>query len=256
MSISLDSISVGAQLRAPRMILLGVEKIGKSTFASGADGAIFLPIRQEEGIDAIDCAKFPTLSSYDEVLQALGALASGEHEHKTVVIDSASALEPLIFKDVCEKNNWTSIEQPGYGKGYKESLSRWREIMRALDYLRESKNMASILIGHVSVTKFDDPLGPSYDKYDFDLYKEARSSLYRWADFIGFANTKTFVQKEKQGFGAEKGKAIDGGMGGRFLFTNKSPAYPAGGRGPYGHLPAEIPLDWQSFKSAVAEASA
>ena len=253
--ITLDSITQGATLRAPRMILLGVEKIGKSTFASGADSPIFLPIKQEEGIDSLDCAKFPTLNTFDELMQALGTLASNAHEYKTVIVDSASALEPVIYADVCSKNNWDSIESPGYGKGYKESLSRWRQLMQALDYLRSEKGMASILIGHVNVTKFDDPLGPSYDKYDFDLYKDSRAALFRWADFIGFANTKTFVQKEDAGFNKKIGKAVDGGMGQRFLFTNKSPAYPAGGRGAYGHLPAEIPLDWNAFKSAVAEAS-
>ena len=256
MAISLQSISVGAQLKAPRMIILGPEKIGKSTFGAGAEGAIFLPIRQEEGIDSIECAKFPTLNTFAEVMEALTALATGEHEHKTVVIDSASALEPLIYQDVCEEHNWKSIEQPGYGKGYKEALSRWRKLMQALDWLRENKSMACVLIGHVAVTRFDDPLGPSYDKYDFDLYKEARAALFRWADFIGFCNTKTFVKKEDVGFNSEKGKALDAGQGGRFLFCQKSPAFPAGGRGPYGNLPPELPLSWDAFKSAVASVSA
>lgn len=254
MSISLSSIKQGAQRRAPRIVLLGVEKIGKSTFAAGAANPVFLPIRQEEGIDDLDVHKFPTLQSFEDVKQALASLAKDGHDYKTVVIDSASALEPVIYADVCEAEKAASIEKVGggYGKGYTEALSRWRELMQALDYLREHKNMASIIIGHVKVKKFDDPLNESYDQFAFDVNDKASAALFRWADFIGFANTKTYVKKESTGFGAEKGKARDSGNGQRFLFCQKSPAFPAGGRGPYGKLPTEIPLDWSTFTEAVA----
>lgn len=255
--INLKSITRGAQLKAPRIVLLGVEKIGKSTFAAGAEAPIVLPIRQEEGVDALDVAKFPTLQSFTDVRDALGSLADQDHDFKTVIVDSASALEPVIYKDVCDSENAASIEKVGggYGKGYTEALSRWRELMQALDYLRENKNMASILIGHVKVKRFDDPLNESYDQFQFDINDKASAALFRWADFIGFANTKTFVKKEQSGFGAEKGKAIDAGAGQRYLFCQKSPAFPAGGRGPYGKLPNDLPLNWPAFKEAVVAAS-
>lgn len=255
--INLQSIKQGAQRRAPRMILLGVEKIGKSTFAAGAGKPIFLPIRQEEGVDSLDVAKFPTLQTFTEVKEALSTLAKEDHDYKTVVIDSASALEPVIYSDVCHTEKATSIEKVGggYGKGYTEALSRWRELMQALDYLREAKGMASVIIGHVKVKRFDDPLNESYDQFQFDVNDKASAAMFRWADFIGFANTKTFVKKEQSGFGAEKGKAIDAGSGQRYLFCQKSPAYPAGGRGPYGNLPDDIPLNWATFAEAVATAS-
>lgn len=255
--INLKSITRGVQLKAPRIVLLGVEKIGKSTFAAGADNPIVLPIRQEEGVDALDIAKFPTLQNFTEVRDALRTLAKDDHDYKTVIIDSASALEPLIFSDVCETEKAPSIEKVGggYGKGYSEALSRWRELMQALDYLRDNKNMASIIIGHVKVKKFDDPLNESYDQFQFDVNDKASAALFRWADFIGFANTKTFVKKEQSGFGAEKGRAIDAGGGQRYLFCQKSPAFPAGGRGPYGKLPDDLPLDWSTFKDAVTAVS-
>jgi len=255
--INLESIKQGPDPRKPRMIVLGVPKIGKSTFAAGAESPIFLPIRQEEGIDYLDVHKFPTSQSFNDVRERLAFLANNDHDYKTVVIDSASALEPVIWGDVCETEKAASIEKVGggYGKGYTEALSRWRELMQALDYLREHKNMACILIGHVDIKKFDDPLNDSYDQFTFALNSKASAALFRWADFIGFANTKTFVKKESTGFGAEKGKARDSGNGQRFLFCQKSPAFPAGGRGPYGKLPADLPLDWRTFTEAVASVS-
>lgn len=259
MAIDLSSIQKGKQVRAPRIILLGVPKIGKSTFASGADKPIFIPIKQEEGIDDIDVDNFPTANSFQEVMDCMTILYKEDHDYQTVVIDSASALEPVIWQAVVDADpkGAKSIEEigGGFGKGYTEAISRWRTLMDALDALRSQKNMASILIGHVTVKRFDDPLGDPFDQYQFDVNNKAAAALYRWADLVGFANTKSFVKKDDVGFGKTKNRGVDSGNGQRFLFTQKSPAFPAGGRGAYGNLPAEIPLTWQDFKAAVNNAN-
>lgn len=253
MGFDLKSIQRGAIVRAPRMILLGVEKIGKSTFAAGADDPIFLPIKQEEGVDAIDAPKFPTAMSWNDVMEAIGTLYQETHDFRTLVIDSASALEPVIWEAVCAENKADSIEKVngGYGKGYTEALGKWRDLMSALDALRSEKNMATILIGHVSVKRFDDPLGDSYDQYQFDIHAKAANALFRWADSIGFANTKTAVKREEVGFNKEKKRGVDV-TGNRYLFTRKTPAHPGGGRGVYGQLPYELPLQWSAYSEAVA----
>jgi hypothetical protein len=254
----LSSITTGKQARPPRMILLGIEKAGKSSFAAGSDNPIFIPTKGEEGIDDLDVSKFPVATTYSDLMAALKTLYTEDHSYQTVVIDSASTLEPIIHKAICEEDpkKPSSIElaMGGYGKGYVEALGRWRNIMDALDMLRTHKNMASILIGHVTVKLFNDPLGDSYDQYEFDIHKKAAASLYRWADVIGFANTKNIVKTEESGFGNGQKKAVDISQGQRYLYTNKSPSHPSGGRGAYGHLPKEIPLDWNSFKTAVSNA--
>ena len=257
MPFNIESISRGVCLRAPRIILLGVEKIGKSTFAAGADKPIFIPIKGEEGIDSIDVPKFPVCRSYDDLLSCFCALCTEEHDFGTAVIDSASTLEPLIWKDVCQREgNVSSIEKVGggYGKGYTESLSRWRQITESLDAMREQSGMASIIIGHVKVKRFDDPAGPSYDQYQFDLNEKAANLLYRWADVILFANTKVIVKTEDVGFGKEKGRGIDIASGARFLYTQKRPAHPGGGRGVFGRLSYELPLNWTNLMDAVSAA--
>lgn len=253
--MNLKSITHGAVVRPPRIILLGQSKIGKSSFAANADGAILIPIKLEEGIDALDVSKFPVAKSFSDVMDALTVLAEEDHNFKTVVIDSASALEPVIWEAVCAEYNVNSIEKAGggFGKGYAFSLDKWQELMNALDYLRDEKNMASIIIGHVKVKRFDDPERPSYDQYAFDINDKVSNLLYRWSDFIGFANLNIDIATEEQGFNKQKIKAIDLDVGNRYLFTQRTPAHPGGGRGVYGKLPSEIPLDWASFKEAVAD---
>lgn len=254
---NLDSITTGSAIRPPRIVLLGVEKIGKSTFAAGSDRPIFIQAKGEEGIDALDVPRFPVCQSVNDVEQCLYTLYSQNTNFGTPVIDSASALEPLVWAETCRKNgNADSIEKVGggYGKGYIEALSTWRRITDYLDALRTEKNMSSIIIGHVKVKRFDDPCGDSYDTYHFDVNEKAANLLYRWADVILFCNTKVVVKKEDVGFNKEKSRGIDISGGARFLYTQKRPAHPGGGRGVFGRLPYELPLDWQTFMAAVAAA--
>lgn len=253
MAFDIKSIQHGKRELPPRILLLGVEKIGKSTFAAGADKPVFLPIKGEEGIDALDCAKFPTINTFNELLEALGTLAESDHDFGTVIIDSTSALEPLVWEHVCQQNGWKNIETPGFGKGYVEALSAWRQLQECLDYLRGSKGMGSILIGHVVVKAFHDPTTESYDTYEFDVNKKACAQIMRWTDCILFANRKTFVRKEESGGFGKKEKIASGGEE-PMLYTQKRPAHPGGGRGLYGQLPYELPLDFNAFMTAVVAA--
>lgn len=266
MAFDLASISNEAVARAPRIVLLGVEKIGKTSFACGdrvVDGKIveyglnrpvIVSVRGEQGADAIPVPKFPVAQSLDNVIEALASLYTGDHEFGTVVVDSVSALEPLVWADVCQEAGVQSIERVGggYGKGFNEALTKWRQLLDGLDALRKDKGMASIVIGHTKVKAINNPDTDGYDAYQLDINDKAANLLFRWADLILFANTKVVVKKESTGFNGEKKRAIDAANGMRFLYTQKRPSHPGGGRGMYGALPYELPLDWASFQAAVA----
>ncbi len=256
MAFDLASITTDCRVRPPRIIMLGVEKIGKSTFASQAPKPIFMPIRREEGIDSLGVAQFPAADNYEDIITGLGNLAKEKHDFNTVVIDSVSAFEPLIWSSVCGEGGVNSIEKydGGYGKGYTESLRYWRTTTDWLDILRNQKNMASILIGHVKVKRFDDPTGASYDRYFMDVNDRAANYLFRWADAILFANTKVVVTTEDAGFGKKLGKGQDLTEGKRFLYTQQRPAHPGGGRGVYGQLPYELPLSWGNYQTDITNA--
>ncbi len=251
MAFNLESISNEKRSRAPRILLYGIEKIGKSTFAAGSDKPIFISMKKEEGIDELAVGKFPVCEKFSDVIEALTTICCDKHDYRTVVIDSGSTLERLIYKEVCIKGGKSSIEDFGYAKGYTYSLDYWSQIIDALDYLRNEKNMTSIIISHAKIKRFDDPMGASYDQYQSDMNQQAWSMIAKWVDCILFAGTKTVTRKEDVGFGVEKNKAIDLYNGQRFLYTGKNPAYIAGGRTVYGRLPNEIPLSWNEFIKVV-----
>ena len=260
MAFDLSSITSEARVRAPRIVLLGVEKIGKSDFASHSDTPIMLPIKGEEGLDdpgiQARATVPPVCNSLSDVLGWLYSLGRDEHPHQTTVIDSTSTLEPIIHAEICQAASASSINEGSlsFGVGTDKANIAWREITDVLDALRSHKNMTSILIGHVKVKRFDDPNGESYDQYQWDIHHKAASLLYRWADSILFCNTKVIVTKEELGFHKDNARNVgrDIAPGSRFLYTQKRPAHPGGGRGVYGRLPYELPLSWANFQDAVA----
>ena len=267
--ITLADLKTGQAVRPPRIILLGVEKIGKTTFACGSqfengemtnvglNSPVVIPVKGEEGADSLNVPLFPVCNSPSNLMESLGALYQEDHDFKTVVLDSASALNPLIMDAVCQEFKVDNIRKvPGFRTGEASILAHWRDLLSGLDALREEKNMASIIIGHIKVKKFKNPEGDDWDCFDFDLeHPEIAELLKRWADLILFANTKVIVKKEGEDtkFSKAKKRGIDATGGARFLYTQKRPAHPGGGRGIYGKLPYEIPLDWASFENAVGE---
>jgi hypothetical protein len=102
------------------------------------------------------------------------------------------------------------------------------------------------------VRTFSDPAGDSYDRYELDLHKGTAADLLRWADAILFARWKALSKKSDKGFGQKESKAI---RTERILCCQTNGAFPAGGRGPYGHLPAEIELSYPAYMAALEEAS-
>lgn len=250
----LSIIRSGVQSRPPRIVLCGQEKVGKSTFAAGAPAPIFIPVRGEEGVDALDVASFPPAQTWEEMCAYLEAL-KGDHGYRTVVIDSITALEVLVHESIMKAHNVTSLEKvlKGFGKWREESEKWWVYFTASLDALRD-RGMCIILITHNKVKKINDPMTDPYDAHIIDLDDLARQVLTRWGDCILFAGFHTLTKTiEGGGFKPDVVHAV--GTGGRKLYTQARPAHPGGGRGVYGTIPYELPLTWEAFIGAVKTAS-
>lgn len=253
MALSLKNITKEAAVKAPRIAIWGVEKIGKTTFAASAPNPIFLPIAGEEGLDGIEVARFPVLRTYAEVVEALGVLAKEDHQYETLAIDSVTTMERLVWQHTCELGKKSSIEEFGYGKGYVEALKHWQALLDGLDYLRNEKSMTCIMIGHVKAKTFNDPLAEPYDKYVPAIDERAHLAINRWADSILFAAPKLgtrVVEKDERAGDTRRGMQVRE----RVLYTQGRPQHPGGGRHVYGRLPYELDLSWEAFSQAVSQA--
>lgn len=247
--MALEGIHRGKRNVPPRLMLYGTEGIGKSTFASQAPAPIF--VKTEDGLNEIACDSFPLAKSAKAVADYLDALLNEKHSYRTLVVDSLDWLERLVWDELCESYGVSCIEKVdgGYAKGYTHALRRWREFIDKIDRLRNQFNMAVVFIAHAKIEKFEDPEGPSYDRYSPRLHKHVGSLVVEWCDSVFFATRKTITTTEDAGFGKKRGKAsaIGGDGGERYIRTVGGPSCVAKNR--YG-LPPELPLSWPAFMAA------
>src|SRR5262249_17842479 len=152
---------------------------------------------------------FGILTEFAGVTNAISALG-GDHEFRTVVLDSVDALEALIWNAVCAARGWQSIESAGYGKGYVEADKWWHDVLDGLDCLRRMHGMIIVLLAHSAIETVNDPRAPSYTSYQLRVHKRARSLVQDWCDAIGFLGQDLVIQTEDAGFGKKRARG-DGG---------------------------------------------
>ena len=244
MAISLQSIARTTRASAPpRVVIHGPHGVGKSTLGANAYNPIFLPF--ENGLSGIETSAFPLLTTWADTLAALDTLVREPHEFGTAVLDSADWLEPIVWSEACRVNSWTSIEAPGFGKGYVEANRLWRELLDRLDALR-ARGMAVILIAHSQIKRFEAPDTEAYERYEIKLQRGAAALVQEWADVIGFANFETAIKKENTGMSGTRARGIATGR--RLMHVVEKPAYVAKNR--YG-MPDSILLDWNALLTAM-----
>lgn len=233
MAISLQSLRKVRADQPPRLLIYGPEKMGKTTLASEFPNPVFLQTERGESGDLV-LDSFGHLTSYAEVIEALTSLATEEHGFSTVVLDSVSALQKLIWAKVCQDSNVKTIELAGggYGKGYIEADNLWLEVLEGLNFLRNERGMAVVLVGHAIISRFDDPETQSYSRYDIDLHKRAEALLKREVDAILLVKKDVTIKTEGK---ADRARADGGDQ--RWIYTEGKPAFTAGNR--Y-NMPARI----------------
>ena len=219
-------------VKPQKIIVMGVQGIGKTTFGATFQNAVLLPI--EDGASAVDVNAFPLATSYQAIIDTITALHE-DHPYKTLVVDSLDWLEPLIWEITCQANEKPSIESFGYGKGYTEADKYWRVVMGGFDSLRANKGMHIVLLAHSEVKTVTPPDSDQYDRYQMRLHKRALGLWSEWADVVTFLTYKISIKKESKGFGSDRARAQ--GSGDRVIYTTERPAWDAKNR--WG-LPDEI----------------
>lgn len=241
-NMPIDSGTKGKLVKPPRVLLYGVEKIGKSSFAAGAPNPRFLA--SEDGTSELDVSRFPEPTCWEEVRYAVDTMARAPHDYKTLVIDTVDWFEPLCWREVCRRLGYQSIDEPNtYGKGYVEALGMWRDLLSDLDELRAKRGIGIVLLAHSWIKSFKNPTGDDFDRYEMKLHAKTAALLKEWSDCVLFATYETFSKKGK---GDSKAKGVS--TGARVIHTQRTAAWDAGNR--Y-DLPETLPLDWEAFADGM-----
>lgn len=242
-------VKTGPAAEPVRLILQGVEGIGKTTFASKAPGVLFLT--PEDGGGDLDTTRL-VVESWKDVLSRVRMLLDEPHEYRVLALDTINALERLCQAHLVAEAHVATIEDVGggYGKGYTRSTEAQAELVRMLDELREKRRMHILALAHTEIRTFADPEGASYDRYQLRMHKSAVGLWTGWADAVLFANYDVQVKTEKGSGDAallRKGKASTKAPE-RVLYTERRAAFDAKNR--Y-NLPPELPLSWDEFAGAM-----
>ena len=241
------NLTKGKVHRPVKAVVYGPEGIGKSTLAAQAPDAVFFDL--EAGSHQLDVRRLEGIMNRDDLVEALKEIAETPGICKTVIVDTADAVEALCVKSICEKYHQTGLESFGYGKGYTYLQEEFSEILKSLDKLI-SVGINVIVIGHAKMRKFELPNeSGSYDRWEFKLTKQVAPILKEWADMVLFVNYKTLVVADENGT-----KKAHGGS--RVVYTSHHPCWDAKNR--FG-MPEEMDLDikvlaplyeWTDFNAA------
>jgi hypothetical protein len=233
-----------------RIVLYGVEGIGKSTFAADAPAPIF--IGPEDGFGDLEVPRLPAVRRWEDVTNYVELLTNDQHDFRTVVLDTLDHMERLLQDYVCQQEEVASIEKIPYGKGFTFMADEWGRFVASLDVLRGKRSMHILALAHAVVKPFKNPEGADYDRYILRMNEKAAALWKEWCDVLLFANYDVTVLQDdktakKEKAVLQKGKARSS-TARRVIHTTRSAAFDAKNR--Y-DLPDKLELDFAEFADAV-----
>jgi len=220
-----------ASLSDLTVLAYGPSKIGKSTFCSEAEGALFLAT--EAGLNNLDVYQVP-IATWEELLNACKALAEGKHAFKTVILDTVDNAYRMCAEHMCQKFKIEHESDLGYGKGYALVNNEFYRVLNKLAL----QPYGLFLISHSQEREIETRTG-KLTRVVPTLPEKARKIVIGMVDVILFCDLEV-------GPGPD-GKPVQK----RVLRSKPNVNYDAGDR--TGRLPETIDLDFAKFAAAFAQ---
>jgi hypothetical protein len=233
MAISLGSLNSTKNNKPPLGLLYGVHGVGKTALAAEFPDPYYLPTLGEEPPDDIEMPSPGTAETLEDIRDVIGWLLTEEHDRKTFILDSIDGTESLVWAATCKRLGLNSIEEAGFGKGYVEADTEWRDLIAGLQALRDN-GIAVLMIAHTEITRFDSPTSDPYSRYSPKLHKRANALIQEAAQFVGFLNYRHTIKEKEVGFNKKVGHAE--GSGERQIHLEERPGFLAKSR--YGTPPS------------------
>jgi hypothetical protein len=239
----------GKQQRPQKVLIYGVEGIGKSSLAAQWPDPMFLDT--EDRLAHLDVQSY-ACRAWCDITTALNRIRDGKETCKTVVLDTLDWAERLAAQEVCADGKMASIEDFGYGKGYVRLIETLGQMKDLLQELLDTQGKQIVIVAHAKVAKFEDPaLGATYDRYTMKCRDSGNtnvSALFKeWCDSVLFANYATVLEKDKSDNVHAKGGTQ------RMLFTQHAAGWD--GKNSWG-LPASVPMDYAYLQPHIEVAKA
>ncbi len=229
------NITTGRVARPQKLVLYGVEGIGKTSLAAQTPDPLF--IDTEGGTAHLDVRRLQKPETWEEMIALIREVAATPDVCRTLVIDTADWAEQMAIDHICKKYKQPGIESFGYGKGYTFLSEEFARMLAACDeVIRSGKNV--VITAHAKMRKQELPdEAGAFDRWELKLSKQTAPLLKEWPDALLFLNFKTLVvATESNTHKAQGGK--------RVIFTSHHPCWDAKNRH---DLPEEMELSYESI---------
>ena len=232
-------ITKGKQTRAQRVVIYGVESVGKSTFAAQFPKPLFLDVEGGTAHLDTDRVEIATLAELESAIRECQTT-----DYQSVIIDSADWAERLVLEGMLAQDKKKSVEDYGYGKGFIMLAEKFARLLTIADQIvAGGKNV--VFIAHSKVQRVEPPdMLSAYDRYELKLTKQSAPLLKEWADELWFFKFKTKTVESESG----RSKGVGGKE--RIILTTHSAAYDAKTRS---GLVEELPMTWESVAHLFAK---
>lgn len=193
--------------------ICGDSGIGKTVLACSFPNPIV--VRAEDGLQSIPTERrpdaFPIVQKADDLFDQLLQLIKEDHSYKTLVIDSATALDRMFVQHVVDSDpkKPKSINQAlgGYGAGLNSVAAMHARVRKACAILNETKGMHIIFIAHADTETMELPDEDAYTRYSLRLNKKSVPYYVDDVDLVGFLKLETHTMGEE----GQRKKAISDG---------------------------------------------
>lgn len=221
-----------------KILLYGLPKTGKTTFAAGAPEPLFLAFEAGLNNHSVFAKSIERWETAMEVVDALYA-ADGDYPYKTLVIDTIDMAYNLCSDFVCRKLGIPHPSDAPYGKGWGAVKSELIRFLNAVGNLP----MGAILISHAKVLENTENGVVSY-KATTTLSDSVHTVVTGFVDMIAYAQIAPVAMKS----GEAKMRHC--------LCLHPTAQYDAGCRidAVQKHMQGVMPLEWSKLESAYTAA--
>ena len=225
------NITSGPTATAQKVVLYGVEGIGKSTFASQFPNPVF--IDTEGSTSNMNVQRLDNPNSWQMLLDEVNYVKQSRI-CSTLIIDSADWAERICKEHLAVLGKWTDSNND-YGAKYIALEKEFGLLINKLSDLVEL-GINVVLTAHAKLKKKEEPdqMG-AFDRYQLKMEDKTGAIVKEWADMVLFANYEMTVLTDEK----TKSKKATGGH--RVMYATHYPGWDAKNR--HG-LPDKLPFEF------------
>lgn len=234
----LSKHKISTSLRSKSILIFGSPKIGKSTFAAGADKVLFFNFEDGTEFLPLDTEPIP-IQKWTELKAYVKQLRDPEIQqmYHTIVVDTVTIAAQLCEQYICLQNGVTHIRDIPYGAGYSMPATEFFNVFHEISML----GYGIIFLAHTKTqnSEYLDEKGEYIQQVTADVDKRIFSVLNGMCDIIAYAEKQYDPQT----------KTME-----RVLYTDAdAPDKVTGGRCAQ-FFPKVIPLSYKIFEQELEKA--